>query len=63
MGISAGNSVIDGNGAAWDVDELYLADGSIVPTSLGVNPQLTIMALATRIAWHLRETKYATMPD
>ncbi len=32
-----------------------LADVSVVPTSLGVNPQLTIMAMATRIAWHMRE--------
>ena len=63
MGISAGNSVVDGTGAAWDVEELYLADGSIVPTSLGVNPQLTIMALATRVAWHLRDKKFAPMPD
>lgn len=29
---------------------LYVADGSVVPTSLGVNPQVTIMTLATHIA-------------
>jgi choline dehydrogenase-like flavoprotein len=29
---------------------LYIADGSVVPTSLGVNPQLTIMTMALRIA-------------
>ncbi len=34
---------------------LYVADGSAMPTSLAVNPQLTIMALATRLAWHLDE--------
>ncbi|MEI8259107.1 MAG: GMC oxidoreductase, partial [Deltaproteobacteria bacterium] len=63
MGITAGNSVVDATGAVWGVDELFVADGSIVPTSLGVNPQLTIMALATHVAWKLRERKYAPMPD
>jgi len=55
MGIAPGNSVTDSYGAVWDVDGLYVADGSLVPTSLGVNPQLTIMALATRVAWRLRD--------
>jgi choline dehydrogenase-like flavoprotein len=29
-----------------------------MPTSLGVNPQETIMAMATRIAWKLRERPF-----
>jgi hypothetical protein len=32
---------------------VYVADGSIVPSSIGVNPQITIMALATRLAFAL----------
>lgn len=55
MGQRPDDSVVDVDGQAWDVRGLYVADGSIVPTSLGVNPQLTIMALATRIAHGLRE--------
>ena len=32
---------------------VHVADASAVPSSLGVNPQITIMALATRLAYHL----------
>jgi choline dehydrogenase-like flavoprotein len=35
------------------MENLYIADASLFPTSLGYNPQLTIMALATRNAEHL----------
>ena len=33
-----------------DVEALYVCDGSAVPSSLGVNPQMTIMAMALRAA-------------
>jgi len=55
MGATAEHSVVDPDGQSWELEELFVADGSIVPTSLGVNPQETIMAMATRIAWKLRE--------
>lgn len=55
MGASAGSSVVDTNHEAHDVRGLFVADGSVVPTSLGVNPQLTIMTLATRFAHRLLE--------
>ena len=45
--------VIDGDLAVHGVRDVYVADGSAVPSSLGVNPQLTIMALATRLAFGL----------
>jgi len=31
----------------WEIPNLFIADGGIFPSSLGVNPQLTIMAYAT----------------
>jgi len=47
------DGVVDGDLRHHDVDGLYVADGSVVPSALGVNPQLTIMALATRLAFGL----------
>jgi choline dehydrogenase-like flavoprotein len=55
MGVDPRRSVVDPDGRVWDVDSLYIADGSIVPTSLGVNPQVAIMTLATRIASRMIE--------
>jgi choline dehydrogenase-like flavoprotein len=51
MGADATQSPVDPAGRLRGYEGLYIADGSIVPSSLGVNPQVTIMALATRIAF------------
>lgn len=55
LGTSAATSGVDPDGKLWDAENVYVADGSVLPTSLGVNPQLTIMAMATRIAVKLRD--------
>jgi choline dehydrogenase-like flavoprotein len=47
------HGVVDGSLKLHGVDGMYIADGSVVPSALGVNPQMTIMALATRLAFSL----------
>ena len=47
------HGVVDGDLRLHGVRGVHVADGSVVPSSLGVNPQLTIMALATRLAFGL----------
>jgi choline dehydrogenase-like flavoprotein len=56
MGVDPARSCVGPDGEAHDVDGLYVSDGSIVPSSLGVNPQLTIMALSLRNAERLDAT-------
>jgi choline dehydrogenase-like flavoprotein len=44
---------VDDTGAVYGYEGLFCIDGSIVPTSLGVNPSLTISALSERCAERL----------
>jgi cholesterol oxidase len=57
MGTNASTGVVNTLGAVYKGNSgtslypgLYVADGSIIPSSLGVNPSLTILALSFRIA-------------
>jgi len=45
------HGVVDADQRVHGIDNLYVSDGSVVPSSIGVNPQITIMALATRMAF------------
>lgn len=41
---------------SYDVDNLWVVDASLLPTSSAVNPSLTIAAQALRVGTHLRQT-------
>ena len=53
MGSDPKTSVVDKFGGAHDVPNLFICDGSILPTQGSANPGLTIQALAARTAEHL----------
>jgi choline dehydrogenase-like flavoprotein len=53
MGSDPARSVIDAHGECHDVRRLFVGDGSAVPCTLSVNPSLTIMSLASRLAAYL----------
>jgi choline dehydrogenase-like flavoprotein len=61
MAADRARGVVKPTGEAWDVDNLIIADGSVLPTSIGVNSQLPVMAVATKIARGVRADwgKYA----
>jgi choline dehydrogenase-like flavoprotein len=53
MGSDPERSVVDSDHRAWSVPNLFIADGSVMPTQGSANPALTIMALASRLAERL----------
>jgi choline dehydrogenase-like flavoprotein len=59
MGASRTSSVVGPTGELWDLPGCYVADASLFPTAIGVNPQIAIMALATRVAWRLELARAA----
>jgi choline dehydrogenase-like flavoprotein len=63
MGLSPATSVVDRHCRAHDVPNLYVFDGSIFPTSTGVNPTLTIMANAWRCAEALVREATSAVPQ
>jgi len=55
MGSDPRRSVVNSHGESHDVQGLFIGDGSVIPRTLSVNPSLTIMALATRMADHIHQ--------
>ena len=53
---NARQGVVGPDGQMWDVGRLYIADASVMPTPIGVNPQVTIMALAHHVGQRIAET-------
>ena len=53
MGSDPTRSVVDADQRAWEVPNLFIADGSVMPTQGSANPALTVMALAARLAERL----------
>jgi choline dehydrogenase-like flavoprotein len=56
MADRAARGVVDPRGRHFQLENLSIHDGSVFPTSLGANPQLSIYAVAARSAVALAAT-------
>jgi choline dehydrogenase-like flavoprotein len=50
MGATPDQGVVDPEGRVWSMDNLYIADASVLPTSSAMNPSLSVAACALRSA-------------
>jgi cholesterol oxidase len=53
MGLSEDDGVVDPQSRVFGYDDLYVIDGSVIPANLGVNPSLTITAMAEHAMTHV----------
>jgi len=53
MGTTPEDGVIDARNRVFGYDNLYVVDGSMIPSNLGVNPSLTITAMAEHAMSHI----------
>jgi choline dehydrogenase-like flavoprotein len=56
MGANAEQSVVDEHCQVHGIEGLFACDGSVFPAASGVNPMLTIMALAHRAVQYIKTT-------
>ena len=57
MGENPKNSVVDSFGESHEIKNLFVCDSSILPSPLGVNPQITNFALADRTAQYILDNR------
>jgi choline dehydrogenase-like flavoprotein len=57
MSTDPSRGVVNPSGETWGVSDLFVADGSVLPTSIGVNSQLPVMAVARKIAHGIAEAR------
>jgi len=58
MGTDPASSVTDPDGLLHEADNVYVGDGALLPYPSGVNPALTIQALALRVAHRLLADRF-----
>lgn len=57
IGPDSKRGVIDGKNRVYGYEGLYVVDGSMIPANLGVNPSLTITAMAEHAMKHIPSKK------
>ncbi len=62
LGVDASRGVVDPDGVHWQLRNVSVHDGSLFPTSIGANPQLSVYGFAARMASGLAQRLTGSVP-
>uniref|UniRef100_A0A0E0QHW9 Glucose-methanol-choline oxidoreductase C-terminal domain-containing protein n=1 Tax=Oryza rufipogon TaxID=4529 RepID=A0A0E0QHW9_ORYRU len=46
MGTMVGDGIVDARGESWEAEQLYVCNDSVQPTTVGINPMITVQSVA-----------------